>query len=281
MNDTKITTAIATSFATLLLAGTVWAVSIPRGIPTDPMRQSSQGSDKRPIVGPDSIIFGAYDPHSDFSDDPNSKIEHLFLPWEDVDLSSLAVADQYALKRGRTLLITVEPWSWSVDWRGTSDELIKGILAGNYDRNMSAVCSAAANLKSAVTIRWAQEMDESDNRFTWAHWKPSEYVAAYQRMVAICREHNKSAKYMWSPKGNIPGTTSLISSVFRYSVSNNTIGTSLAEKGRFLRPLRRDTGKSSLSESLSLWPNLVMRAILLTSVTGPKIPQRDIRNFPS
>jgi beta-mannanase len=204
MNDTKITTAIATSFATLLLAGTVWAVSIPRGIPTDPMRQSSQGSDKRPIVGPDSIIFGAYDPHSDFSDDPNSKIEHLFLPWEDVDLSSLAVADQYALKRGRTLLITVEPWSWSVDWRGTSDELIKGILAGNYDRNMSAVCSAAANLKSAVTIRWAQEMDESDNRFTWAHWKPSEYVAAYQRMVAICREHNKSAKYMWSPKGN-PG----------------------------------------------------------------------------
>ncbi len=69
---------------------------------------------------------------------------------------------------------------------------------------MAAVCSTAAALKSPVTIRWAQEMDETDNQFTWAHWSAGDYATAYRRMVTVCREHNKSASYMWSPKGN-PG----------------------------------------------------------------------------
>lgn len=202
MTNNRPRTAAAVTLATVALAGTVWAASLPRGIPSDAMLHSGPTPDKRPTVGPDSVEFGAYDPNGDFSDEANSKIEHLFLPWEDVDLSSLAVADQYALKRGRTLLITVEPWSWSVDWRSTSKELLEGILAGRYDRNMAAVCAKAATLKSSVTIRWAQEMDETDNQFTWAHWKPTEYTAAYRRMVRVCREHITSAKYMWSPKGN-------------------------------------------------------------------------------
>ncbi|MGZ7244466.1 hypothetical protein ACXWOQ_10255, partial [Streptococcus pyogenes] len=73
--------------------------------------------DKRPVITPQSITFGAYDPHGDFTNDPNSRIEHLFLPWEDVDLTSLSAADAYAQERGRELLITVEPWSWARDWR--------------------------------------------------------------------------------------------------------------------------------------------------------------------
>ncbi|MGO4569776.1 glycoside hydrolase family 26 protein [Rhizobium sp. 2YAF20] len=204
MTDNRIRTAIAVSFATLALTGSVLAASTPRGVPSNAVPQSAQATDKRPIVGPDSVVFGAYDPHSDFNNDPNSKIEHLFLPWEDVDLSSLAVADEYALKRGRKLLITVEPWSWAVGWRMTSAALLQGILAGSYDNNMATVCSQAAKLKSSVTIRWAQEMDETDNQFTWSHWKPGDYVAAYRRMVKVCREHNATASYMWSPKGN-PG----------------------------------------------------------------------------
>ena len=41
--------------------------------------------------------------------DANAKIEHLFLPWEDVDLSTLSMADDYAAQRGRTLLISRTP----------------------------------------------------------------------------------------------------------------------------------------------------------------------------
>jgi len=193
---------IALSFASLALSGAVLAASKPRGLPAGAAQTTGQATDKRPVITDTSIVFGAYDPHGDFGDDPNSKVEHLFLPWEDVELSTLALADEYALQRGRSLLITVEPWSWSVDWRVTSDELLNGILAGRYDSYMASVCSAAAKLKSPVTIRWAQEMDETDNQFTWAHWKPESYVAAYRRAITECRKHNKTAKYMWSPKGN-------------------------------------------------------------------------------
>lgn len=158
--------------------------------------------DKRPIIDQTSIEFGAYDPHGDFSSDTNVKIEHLFLPWQDVDLTSLAQADSYARQRGRSLLITVEPWSWSGERNETSDVLLKGILAGNYNANMGAICAAASNLKSPVTIRWAQEMDEPDGQFTWGNWAPGDYIAAYRMMVTECRKHISTAKFMWSPKGN-------------------------------------------------------------------------------
>ncbi|GLS39404.1 glycosyl hydrolase family 5 [Mesorhizobium tianshanense] len=193
---------IALSLVTLALSGAVLAASQPRGIPAADAQTANQVTDKRPVITEASIDFGAYDPHGDFGSDANVKIEHLFLPWEDVELSTLSIADEYALQRGRSLLISVEPWSWSVDWRITSDELLSGILAGRYDAYMASVCAAAANLKSPVIIRWAQEMDETDNQFTWAHWKPEGYVAAYRRVVTECRKHLKTAKYMWSPKGN-------------------------------------------------------------------------------
>ncbi|KXF75663.1 beta-mannosidase [Paramesorhizobium deserti] len=194
---------IALSCVVLAMSGAVMAANnAPRGIPDANSSTANVPSDKRPVITQSSIDFGAYDPHGDFSADPNSKIEHLFLPWEDVDLSTLSIADEYAQQRGRSLMITVEPWSWSVDWRLSPPELSKGILSGKYDANMAAVCSEAAKLKSPVTIRWAQEMDETDNQFTWAHWRPQDYVAAYRRVVTVCRKHLDNAKYMWSPKGN-------------------------------------------------------------------------------
>ncbi|MET0576781.1 MAG: glycosyl hydrolase [Mesorhizobium sp.] len=198
----KISKAAVFSTAVLALSGAVLAASQPRGLPAANPDTSSRIDDKRPVVTPASIDVGAYDPHGDYTNDTTVKYEHLFLPWEDVDLSSLALADEYALQRGRTLLITIEPWSWSVDWRLTPDQLLQGISAGKYDANMNAICTAAAGLKSPVIIRWAQEMDETDNQFTWAKWSPEGYVHAYQRAVTECRKHNTTAKYMWSPKGN-------------------------------------------------------------------------------
>ncbi|MCC2612098.1 glycoside hydrolase family 26 protein [Neorhizobium sp. Rsf11] len=197
---------VALSLTSLLLSGAVLTATAPRGIPkaqspamTAP---STTPSIKRPIVTPESIILGAYDPHGDFAEATSSKIEHLFLPWEDVDLSTLAFADDYAQARGRTLLISVEPWSWSPDWRQTSQELLHSILNGSRDGNMAAVCSAAATLKSPVIIRWGQEMDETDNQFSWSHWRGADYVEAFRRVVRVCKTHLKTAKYMWSPKGN-------------------------------------------------------------------------------
>lgn len=158
--------------------------------------------DKRPVIAADAVTPGAYDPHGDYTNDANSKIEHLFLPWEGVDLATLSLADDYALERGRSLLITVEPWSWARDWRVSPEDLLRGILNGQYDANMSAVCSVASTLQSPVTIRWAQEMDDKEGQFTWAFWNPQDYVNAYRHVIDVCRKELPNAQYMWSPQGD-------------------------------------------------------------------------------
>ncbi len=180
------------------VSGGVYAASGVSGASVD---GRNKFKDKRPIITAEAVTPGAYDPHGDYTNDSNSKIEHLFLPWEDVDLTTLSAADTYARERGRSLLITIEPWSWAREWRISPDDLLNGILAGRYDSNMSAVCSAGAKLQSPVTIRWAQEMEDNDGQFTWAFWKPEGYVKAYRHVIDVCRKQFPSAKYMWSPKG--------------------------------------------------------------------------------
>ncbi|MDP9812878.1 beta-mannanase [Rhizobium tibeticum] len=182
-----------------IISGAVYAASGVSGASVD---SRNLFHDKRPVITADSVTAGAYDPNGDYTNDANSKIEHLFLPWEDVDLATLSAADDYAGQRGRTLQITVEPWSWARDWRVSPDDLLDGILEGRYDSNMSAVCSAASKLKSPVTIRWAQEMDDKEGQFSWSFWKPEDYVKAYQHVVDICRKDLPHARYMWSPQGD-------------------------------------------------------------------------------
>lgn len=161
-----------------------------------------KASAQTPVVG--AVPFGVYDPDGAFSADPSITVEHLFLPWEDVSLQSLHDADSYTVARHRALLITIEPWTWSNSARNTPENLRAGIFSGLYDQNMRAICSVIGTLESPVTVRWAQEMEDGSSRFIWAGWKPVDYIAAYRRMIGICRNAAPRARYMWSPKG-LPG----------------------------------------------------------------------------
>ena len=157
--------------------------------------------DKRPYIQSDGPKLGCYDPYGDFSDESRVATEHLFLPWEDVELSGLPAADEYALARNRKVLVTIEPWSWDLDWNVSSPELRQAILSGKHDANMRAICEILATFKSPVTIRWAQEMENPSGRFTWSLWKPEDYIEAYRRMFRIAKEVAPKADMMWSPKG--------------------------------------------------------------------------------
>ncbi len=147
------------------------------------------------------VPYGVYDPYGDYSDTTAIQIEHLFLPWEDVFLPSLQEADTYAKERDRTLLVTIEPWTWTRDERNSPRVLQEGIASGGYDQTMRTVCNALGQLDSDMTIRWAQEMDDSSGQFIWAGWQPQTYIDAYHRMTDICREEAPEAKFMWSPLG--------------------------------------------------------------------------------
>ncbi|EFL88155.1 glycoside hydrolase family 26 protein [Ahrensia sp. R2A130] len=150
---------------------------------------------------PGSLNFGAYDPGGDFSSDTDVQIEHLFLPWEDVDLASLPAADAYAIERGRSLLVTLEPWTWTRNERNTAEALQTGISNGRYDENVRQVCSSLANLKSNVTLRWGHEMDDSEGQFIWSGWDHETYIAAYRRVIDTCKKTAPNVQYMWSPFG--------------------------------------------------------------------------------
>lgn len=158
-------------------------------------------SDKRPVIHPGGTKFGAYDPHGDFGAQNDVSTEALFLPWEDVDLASLQAADEYALQRNRNLLITIEPWSWSLDWKLTPTQLRDRMLRGEYDANMEAIANTIAELKSPVIVRWGQEMEDTSGRFSWAGWEPQDWIKAYRHAMDIVRAKAPKAKIMWSPKG--------------------------------------------------------------------------------
>jgi|SoiMethySBSTD1v2_1073268.scaffolds.fasta_scaffold527099_2 endoglucanase len=152
--------------------------------------------------GSQNVRMGAYDPYGTFSRDSKISIEHIFVPWQDFNLASLNTVDQYARTRGRSLLITVEPWTWSYDNRTqTPAKLFAGIIAGNYDHFIRDFCRESASLKSAVTIRWGHEMDLGHDRYPWSAWAPDEYVQAYRHFVDTCRAAGEGLRFMWSPRG--------------------------------------------------------------------------------
>jgi len=148
------------------------------------------------------VDLGAYDPYGDFSSTQGVKIEHLFLPWQDVELSSLYAADSYAGSRGRRLLITIEPWSWSGDWKLNPKQLRDAVLGGKYDATMASMASIISQLKAPVTLRWGQEMEDTSGRFSWGGWAPEDYIEAFRRFHRLNHDNAPNAKFMWSPKGN-------------------------------------------------------------------------------
>ena len=150
---------------------------------------------------PGDLPFGVYDPYGAFSDDPDVSIEHLFLPWQDVFLPSLTEADAYASERGRSVLVTIEPWTWTRDERNRPEVLIAGIQSGAFDANMATICGILGGFQSPVTIRWAHEMEDLSGQFIWAGWEPDTYIAAFRRMVDVCRAEAPDIDFMWSPLG--------------------------------------------------------------------------------
>jgi beta-mannanase len=171
-------------------------------VATASMGQALPQKDGRPVAGSDPMVLGSYDPHGDFTNDPTPEIEHLFLPWLDVDLASLPLADNYARERGRALWITVEPWTWDQSKRITPDELRDDIASGAYDEIIGALCGEIARLQRPVTVRFAQEMEDKTGRFIWSNWDPASYISAYRHFVENCRAVAPSARFMWSPKGD-------------------------------------------------------------------------------
>ena len=192
--------AASLGLAPLALSG-LSRLTTGNGSPIAPAQATIGSAKIYPRVTNQGVDLGAYDPYGDFSAVQGVKIEHLFLPWQDVELSSLYAADSYAGSRGRRLLITIEPWSWSGDWKLTPRQLRDAVLGGKYDETMASMASIIGQLKTPVTLRWGQEMEDDSGRFSWGGWAPDDYIEAFHRFHRLSRDNAPNAKFMWSPKG--------------------------------------------------------------------------------
>lgn len=153
-----------------------------------------------PILHAAGPAFGVYDPAGLFADDPRVEIDHIFVPWVDVDPASLYEAAAAAQKRDRALLITLEPWSWLTTV--APDQLRNDIFAGKYDWTIDRFCTVIGNLDVPVKLRWGHEMERTDGRYPWSNWQPQDYVRAYRHVVSRCRASAGNAQFVWSPLGD-------------------------------------------------------------------------------
>jgi beta-mannanase len=113
----------------------------------------------------------------------------------------LAARMDLARSKGRTLMVTVEPYTKAENWRDDGDRLFSDIRSGGFDRQIEAVCSAVAAYPAASWIRWGHEMEQPSERYPWARGDASGYIGAYRYFVDACRKVAPRARFVWSPKG--------------------------------------------------------------------------------
>lgn len=148
-----------------------------------------------------TLVLGAYDPHNLLLDSDRSSVEHVFVYWQALDEGMLAGKMSFAQSRGRTLMVTVEPYTKAANWRDGGDRLFSDIRGGKFDRQIEAVCGAIAAYPAASWIRWGHEMEQPTDRYPWARGDASGYIAAYRYFVDACRKIAPRARFVWSPKG--------------------------------------------------------------------------------
>jgi cellulose synthase (UDP-forming) len=184
-----------------LLERSTWQKGLPTGVAgawsTTASAQPLAKASKR--IGP--VRLGVYDPEQVFSAVPNLSVEHIFLHWQDFRAAQYRSLAQYAAARHRQLMVTIEPWTRAKNWTDGGEQLLKEVIAGNFDPEIKAICLALGATAGPVLVRWGHEMEDDSGRYPWANREPKEYIAAYQHFVDQCRKFAPEANFIWSPQG--------------------------------------------------------------------------------
>jgi len=146
-----------------------------------------------------SLKYGVYDPEGRFGHSNGIGLEHIFVAWEPIDVAGLRRASDYAAKRNRSLMVTIEPWPTQGRNRQT---LFTDITRGTYDADIDTVASALSALDRTLFVRWGHEMEDPTGRYPWASSDAKGYVQAYRYFVDRCRPWSQGRfSFVWSPKG--------------------------------------------------------------------------------
>jgi endoglucanase len=148
------------------------------------------------------IDYGVYDPASLVRSSAKFNVEHIFVAWQAPDVASIDTKIGNANADGRSMMITVEPFTHAADWRSGGETLFRDIQAGQFDREIDWICAKALEIRGRKYVRWGHEMEDVDGRYPWARADAAGYRDAYTYFVERCRRILPDASYVWSPKGH-------------------------------------------------------------------------------
>ena len=154
------------------------------------------GRDREMLVKAPGFEFGIYDPHSLAAVSSHFQLEHVFVAWQSPDEGVLDSKIAVANSAGRSMMISVEPFTHAADWRAGGDRLFADILAGGYDAEINDVCRKARAVQGRVYMRWGHEMEDVDGRYPWARRDPAGYRKAFAYFVERCRKILPGAQYV-------------------------------------------------------------------------------------
>lgn len=182
--------------ASTVLAGPFVARAL---FPTDDIRPKPTSSAvSLPVrsLPQDRVAFGVYDPSGSLQSLPQVSIEHIFWNWT-LDPSGLAAQVKEIRSRGHVPMVSAEPWP-----RDAGGTLIPDVAAGKYDGEARRMCSVlAAEIPQEILLRWGHEMDLK-GLYPWSAGSPADYIAAYRRVVDVCRAAGApNVEFVWSPAG--------------------------------------------------------------------------------
>ena len=160
---------------------------------TESVKEASKKS-KAPI--------GIYDPQKKAKRVKGMSIEHVFIAWQQFDAGDLQQRARYAKKLRRKMMITVEPWTHAPNWTDGGETLFADIVDGDYDEQITTVCTEVSKIRRRPLVRWGHEMEEVTGRYPWARHDSSGYITAYRYFVQSCRTIAPKAKFVWSPIGH-------------------------------------------------------------------------------
>jgi beta-mannanase len=154
-----------------------------------------------------NLSLGVYDPDKRFKKVKRRNkmaFEHVFIAWHSFDRVEFQERVSYAAKRGRAMMVTVEPWTKAPNWTDGGDELFSDILKGEYDEEITTVCTEISLIKDKPMVRWGHEMEEVTGRYPWARDDNTGYIAAFRYFVKNCSVIARKAQFVWSPIGHEP-----------------------------------------------------------------------------
>ena len=123
------------------------------------------------------LPLGIYDPDKRFKRKKRMSYEHLFIDWTDWHEIWLRDKVRYAAKRGRGILLTVEPWVRGSSKKSSGKTLFDDVANGAYDEHITLICTEVAAIGGKPLVRWGHEMEEVTGRYPWARKDSAGYIS--------------------------------------------------------------------------------------------------------